>query len=110
MALKNLNRWNARAEKIERKLTHPDIEIEVNTDEDSETTGAMDELEDQAPKLKISEEPALVEDVVHEAVSWEEEVEVIEIADSLRSAEVARSGIWKNIEGEKWIAGKWNPE
>ncbi|XP_022832771.1 probable 3',5'-cyclic phosphodiesterase pde-5 [Spodoptera litura] len=97
MALKNLERWKARAERIKRKQSKIEAEIESNTDEDSEPTGIIDNVEENVPKLKIKEEAVSVVDVMHESVSWEEDEE--EIIDN----ELTKSGIWKDINGVTWI-------
>ncbi|KAH9632104.1 hypothetical protein HF086_002611 [Spodoptera exigua] len=97
MALKNLERWKARAERIKRKQSKLEAEVESNTDEDSEPTGIVDKVEENVPKLKIKEEAVSVVDVMHESVSWEEDEE--EIIEN----EIPKSGIWKDINGVTWI-------
>lgn len=97
MALKNLERWKARAERIKTKQSKLEAEVESNTDEDSEPTGIIDKVEEKVPKLKIKEEAVSVVDVMHESVSWEEDEE--EIIDN----EMTKSGIWKDINGVTWI-------
>ena len=100
MAMKNLDKWQAKADRIKHRQEHPEVEY-TKSDEDSEATGVMDELEEKVSKIKIRQESSSAADVVHEAVSWEEDEE--ELTDSLLSIEKTRSGIWKNIGGERWI-------
>ncbi|CAB3226351.1 unnamed protein product [Arctia plantaginis] len=91
MALKNLDRWKARANKIQRKLDGICKGDEENEDEEeSKFEGVI------IPLVETKECDCLMVDGKLEPITWEED-------EPIQDSVVTRSGIWRNIDGVTWI-------
>lgn len=90
MATQNLDRWKARADKIQRNL---DKASKPDGKKKRHVPGINKEV---ILKAEMKEDGAFSSDAKLEAVTWEEEHE-------LPQNVMTRSGIWTKIDSETWI-------
>lgn len=86
MALKNLDRWKARANSIQRKLDGISKTDEENEDEENVII----------PLVETKECACSVVDGKLEPITWEED-------EPIQNSVGTRCGIWRNIDGVTWI-------
>lgn len=100
MAMKNLDRWKARADRIIREIERKKKEEERDKEELSKTVTIAKCLKSKGKEVKVfnrEESKSVIDDVKNSHIDWEEE------EGDFKQEEIVKTSIWKEIDGEKWI-------
>ncbi|KAJ0184013.1 hypothetical protein K1T71_000436 [Dendrolimus kikuchii] len=101
MAMKNLDRWKARADRILRRLERRKKELEEEKDKEEilKTVTITKNIKLEGKEVKVldrEDSKSVIDNVKNSTVEWEED-------EDIKQDEIVKSSIWKEIEGEKWI-------